>query len=162
MSGFEVAGIVLSSLPLIISAMEHYAEGIHTAKRFWRYKSEMRSLILQVNTERGIFINTMEQLLTGILKIDQMAAFLADPGGKEWNTLGWEVEGKLRARLRSAYDIYVGNVQGMNTALRKIMGKLRLGDDGKVSHSSLCCRPLATCCATSRPMPGYMRPLAHA
>ena len=67
MSGFEVAGVVLGSLPLIISALEHYAEGIATAKRFWRYKTELRSLILQVNTERGIFINTLEQLLTGIM-----------------------------------------------------------------------------------------------
>ena len=28
MSGFEVAGIVLGSIPLVISALEHYAEGV--------------------------------------------------------------------------------------------------------------------------------------
>ena len=28
MSGIEVAGIVLGSIPLVISALEHYAEGV--------------------------------------------------------------------------------------------------------------------------------------
>jgi len=28
MSGFEIAGVVLGSLPLIISALEHYGEGV--------------------------------------------------------------------------------------------------------------------------------------
>ena len=79
-----MAGVVLGSLPLVISAMEHYAEGIATAKRFWRYKSEMRSLILQINTERGIFINTLEQLLVGIIRVERMADFLAKPCGDLW------------------------------------------------------------------------------
>ncbi|KAF2740112.1 hypothetical protein EJ04DRAFT_559137 [Polyplosphaeria fusca] len=135
MSGFEVAGVILSSLPLIISAMEHYAEGINTAKRFWRFKSEMRSLILQVNTERGIFINTLEQLLTGIVRVEQMAQFLAAPGGEGWQNFGLEVEAKLRDRLRGAYDLYVGNVEGMERALSKIVEKLRLGADGKPQFS---------------------------
>jgi hypothetical protein len=30
MSGFEIAGVVLGSIPLIISALEHYAEGVST------------------------------------------------------------------------------------------------------------------------------------
>jgi hypothetical protein len=28
MSGFEVAGVVLGSLPLVVVALEHYAEGV--------------------------------------------------------------------------------------------------------------------------------------
>jgi hypothetical protein len=32
MSGIEVAGLILGSIPLLISALEHYAEGVHTIK----------------------------------------------------------------------------------------------------------------------------------
>jgi hypothetical protein len=103
MSGLEVAGVVLGSLPLVISALEHYASGINTAKSFWRYRSEMRSLILQVNTERGIFINTIEQVLTGVVRIEQMDAFLSGPDGDAWK--GADIEGKLQDRLRSTYEI---------------------------------------------------------
>ncbi|KAF2005541.1 hypothetical protein P154DRAFT_518305 [Amniculicola lignicola CBS 123094] len=129
MSGFEIAGVVLGSLPLIISAMEHYAQGIATAKRFWKYKSEMRSLILQINTERGIFINTLEQLLTGLIRVEHMTEFLANPGGEPWQDQG--IETKLKDRLRGAYQIYVDNVQGMEVSLMKMMELLKLGVDGK-------------------------------
>ena len=134
MSGLEVAGVVLGSLPLVISALEHYANGINTAKRFWRYKSEIQSLILQVNTERGIFINTIEQLLTGVVRFEQMDAFLSSPGGDDWK--GVDIEEILQDRLHSAYGIYLDNVKGMGTSLQKMKDKLALDPDGKVLLTS--------------------------
>ncbi|KAF1941763.1 hypothetical protein EJ02DRAFT_191853 [Clathrospora elynae] len=127
MSGFEIAGMVLGALPLVISALEHYANGINTAKRFWRYKSEVRWLILQIKTEEGIFVNTIEQLLTGILRIEQMTEFIA--GGKFWQEAGIELA--LKNRLRGAYEIYVDNVRGLESALQRMMKKLALDSDGK-------------------------------
>jgi hypothetical protein len=128
MSGLEVAGVVLGALPLVISALEHYGEGVNTAKRYWRYKAEVRSLILQVNTERGIFINTLEQLLTGIVKIEHMAEFTSEPGGDTWRVVGKLLEN----RLRGAYEIYLDNVRGMEASLKQMMEKLALAPDGKV------------------------------
>ncbi|KAH7092282.1 hypothetical protein FB567DRAFT_567300 [Paraphoma chrysanthemicola] len=131
MSGLEVAGVVLGSLPLVISALEHYANGIQTAKRYWRYKSELRSLILQIDTERGIFINTLEQLLQGIVRIEHMKEFLSCPGGKVWQ----DAEGQLKERLRSSYEIYFGNVKGMARSLERMREKLALDPDGKPQFS---------------------------
>jgi hypothetical protein len=130
MSGLEVAGIVLGALPLIITALEHYAKGVSTAKRFWSYKSEVRFLLLQINTESGIFVNTIEQLLTGIVRNDQMAKLMASVGAEEWQDK--VVEQRLKDRLRGAYQVYLDNVQGMAGALQKMMEKLALGPDGKV------------------------------
>jgi hypothetical protein len=130
MSGLEVAGVVLGALPLIISALEHYANGINTAKRFWSYKSHVRSLLCQINTERGIFVNTLDQLLTGIVRIDQMAYFIASVGGETWQEAG--IEQKLKERLHDAYHVYLENVKGMEEALQAIMEKLALDPDGKV------------------------------
>jgi hypothetical protein len=132
MSGLEVAGVVSGSLPLVILALEHYANGINTAKRFWRYKSEVRSLILQINTERGIFINTIEQLLTGIVRVEQMNEFIS--GGSFWKEAGIELQ--LKNRLRGAYEIYVANVRGMEASLLKMREKLALDPDGKVRARS--------------------------
>ena len=134
MSGLEVAGIVLGALPLIISALEHYAEGYNTAKRFWSYKSEVRSLLIRINSEKATFVNTLEHLLTGIVRIDRMAEMLANVGGEEWQDE--IIEQCLKDRLRGAYEVYLANVQGMAGALQKIMKKLALGPDGKVSHFS--------------------------
>jgi hypothetical protein len=137
MSGLEVAGIVLGALPLVISALEHYANGVQTAKRYLRYKSELKTLILQIDTERCIFTNTLEQLLGGIVRIEHMSGFLSNPGGEAWKNA--EVESKLSNRLSSVYKIYLGNVQGMERSLQSIMGKLALGSDGKVRDGRCTC-----------------------
>ena len=84
MSGFEIVGVILGALPLVISALEHYAQGVSTAKRFWQYKLELKSLLRQIKTENAIFINTCEALLTGIVRVDQMTLFLKNPGGQVW------------------------------------------------------------------------------
>jgi hypothetical protein len=133
MSGLEVAGVVLGALPLVISALEHYAEGIHTAKRYWRYKLELKSLILSINTERGIFLNTLEQLLGGIVRIEHMTDFLSNPGGEAWKDA--DVHLQLQQRLRNAHRVYLGNVDGMNASLKQIMEKLALDTEGKVRWS---------------------------
>ena len=130
MSGLEVVGIVLGALPLIISALEHYTQGVTTAKRFWHFKSELRSLLTQIETETSLFVNTIEQLLEGIVRIEKMSELIANLGGE-----GWEddtVEQRLKDRLRGSYRIYLENVQGMAGALQTIMKKLVLDPDGKV------------------------------
>jgi hypothetical protein len=133
MSGLEVAGVVLGALPLVISALEHYVDGIQTAKRYFRYKSELRSLILQINTERGMFINTLEQLLGGIVRIEHMAGFLSSPGGEAWKDAS--VDARLRDRLRGAYQVYLDNVTGMERSMTVMMEKLALDFQGKVRTS---------------------------
>jgi hypothetical protein len=131
MSGLEVAGLVLGALPLVISALEHYANGVQTAKRFFRYKSELEVLSLRIRTERCMFINTLERLLGGIVRIEHMSELLSSPGGDAWKNA--EVDSKLKDRLRNVYKIYLDNVQGMDRSLRSIMGKLALNSEGKVS-----------------------------
>jgi hypothetical protein len=133
MSGLEIAGAVLGALPLIISALEHYATGVRTAKRFWRYKSVMEDLITQIDTQHGIFINTLELLLWGLVTVEQMTDLLIEPGGDGWRDA--KLNSKLRDRLRSAYDVYFRNVDRLNKSLVMIMGKLALDPDGKVPKS---------------------------
>jgi hypothetical protein len=130
MSGLEIAGVVLGALPLVISALEHYVAGVNTAKRFWRYKSELRSLILQINTQGGIFLNTLEQLLGGVVRIENMDSFLSNPGGDAWQDAS--VDLRLRERLRGTYKVYLDNVSGMKISMERIMRKLALDAEGKV------------------------------
>ncbi|KAF3003202.1 hypothetical protein E8E13_009636 [Curvularia kusanoi] len=130
MSGLEVAGVVLGALPLIISALEHYTQGVNTAKRYWRYKSELRALKLQIDTERSIFMNTLEQLLTGIVRVEHIADCIDNPGGDCWRDV--EIEKRLKVRLGSVHENYIDNVRGMASSLSQIMNKLALDPCGKV------------------------------
>lgn len=78
----------------------------------------------------------MEQLLTGIVRIEQMADFVAGADNQAWQKQ--DVNDELKARLRGAFDVYVENVKGMEAALRKMMEKLVLDPEGKVSSRRLC------------------------
>jgi hypothetical protein len=129
MSGLEVAGVVLAVLPLIISALEHYAKGVEGLKRYHGYKRHIQSLINEVKTHKFRFSNTLEQLVTGIVRIDEMAAFIADPAKYP------EVNLQLKERLRGGYDVYFANIRGMESALETMMAKLALSPDPKVRIS---------------------------
>lgn len=74
MSGFEIAGAVLAGLPLVIAALQYYAKGMGTAKRWHRYQPGLRSLVDLIDTEQTIFSNTIEQLLTGLVRSDQIVS----------------------------------------------------------------------------------------
>lgn len=130
MSGLEILGAVLGSIPLVISALEHYANGITTAKRYMAYRRELMDLIDKIATEEQIFGNTVKQLLTGIVDLERMEEIV--PGGDLWRDSGIDLE--LKNRLCDGYHIYLQNVRGMEAALQRIRKKLALDPLGKVRH----------------------------
>lgn len=54
MSGLEVAGVVLGALPLVISALEHYANRVASFKRYRKYRIQFQGLIDAVKTQEVI------------------------------------------------------------------------------------------------------------
>ncbi|TRX93665.1 hypothetical protein FHL15_005341 [Xylaria flabelliformis] len=82
-SGFEVVGIILGAIPLLVSALEHYGRGIKTIQIVWRWAKVMRSLATALNTEQTILRNTCETWLGGINPKD-MKPLLAEPFGPPW------------------------------------------------------------------------------
>jgi len=81
-TGVETAGLVLGSIPLILASLEFYAKGIAVTRRCFKYEQQFNSLINELRTENAICTNTLNLLLTGIVKQQDMAEFLADPRGK--------------------------------------------------------------------------------
>lgn len=88
MSGVETAGLVLGAFPLILASLEFYAKGIAVTRRCLKYEQQFNSLINELRTENAICTNTLNLLLEGIVKQQDMAAFLADPHSKRctWST----------------------------------------------------------------------------
>jgi hypothetical protein len=84
-----------------------------------------------VKAQKVIFSDTLEQFLTGIVRIDKMVAFIADPAAQP------EVDVRLKEKPRDSYNVYFVNVRGMKAALATMMMKLKLGIDEKVRWLSL-------------------------
>ncbi len=132
MSGFEVVGVVLSVVPLVISALEHYEEGVSTIRRYQHYKREVRDIILALQTEQVFYRNICEQLLSDIVNPVDLESLLRDPGGPLWSRP--HVSRKLRTRLGNSHDIYITRVQDAMSAIEQFKQRLDLDKSGRVNN----------------------------
>ena len=132
MSGIEVAGLVLGAIPIVITGLEKYIQGVATVKRYFRYKNELKSLLRALSTEYDIFRNSCEELLEGLVPVQRLSFLLQDPGGKPWKDAS--LEKRLKQRLQDAYKGYLETVDDMEAAVEEFKDRLKL-KDGKV------CRP---------------------
>ncbi|KAF5685236.1 hypothetical protein FCIRC_3539 [Fusarium circinatum] len=129
MSGFEVAGIVLGSIPIVVSALQCYMNGLGTLQNFRSYKRILKSLILTLKTEHVNLQNICEKLLTGIAPQTRIEEMIRDPFGDLWREE--EIFNKLRLRLWSSLQVFDDRVQDMREAIEEMMEKLNVGTDGK-------------------------------
>ncbi|KAJ6445033.1 C-14 sterol reductase [Purpureocillium lavendulum] len=118
MSGFEIAGIVLGSLPLLISAIEHYGDGISTIQRWRRYQRELRSLTRNLETERVKLQNVCEKLLVGIVPPSRIELMINEPMGSCWRED--ETQKKVRVRLWKGFEAFEATIGDVQTAVEEM------------------------------------------
>lgn len=136
MSGLEIAGVVLGSIPLLIVALEHYMEGADTVRRYVKYKHELASLHRRLVVEQNMFINTCDLLLSGLVPLNEVSVYLQKPGGAAWKKP--EVDANLKKRLQRSYESYFDTIQDLNDAVEEFKKKLKLYPDlGKVQNPDI-------------------------
>jgi hypothetical protein len=86
MSGFEVIGIILGAVPLVISALEHYAEGVKTIRLIRRAAQEFRAVARKLEAEHLLFRNTLAILLNDCTDIGAatVRSLMEDVRGEDW------------------------------------------------------------------------------
>lgn len=151
MSGFEVAGVVLGSLPLVISALEHYSEGVRTTprkaelyltipqlstlQRMVRYEKVFRELHVIFEAAWMTYTASCERLLMPLAITDQEFRDLIDhPSSEKWKDE--TLNQKLRVRLDSAYIPYRNATKELHKKVEKLCRKLKLDESYLVSSSA--------------------------
>jgi hypothetical protein len=132
-TGIEAAGLVLGAIPLILAGLQFYAEGISVTKRLWKYKEEVSIILHDLRAENTMFVNSINILLIGVVSQKEMVEFLNDPKGERWKEE--KFDRKLRARLRTSYDSYMGSITQMVTIAEKFQEQLKLDKSGKPQFS---------------------------
>lgn len=131
MSGFEIAGIILGTIPVAISLAQEYRKAIHS----WRkYDREVKSLILRLKTEGNILETHCEKLLNGIVSHAEIQPMIREPFGPLWKET--HINDMARQRLWESYDAFEETVSGMQEAAEELTNKLR------VNSSSQVCAPV--------------------
>ena len=120
MSGIEIAGLVLGAISLLISAIEHYNNGLEPIKVFWMWQgklSETRSSLLQQYTS---YTMTLQLLLKDITDNEELDNIISNPGSDLWKNL--DIEERIRAKLVVAYTSYldiIREIKGIILVLSK-------------------------------------------
>ncbi|CAK7229613.1 hypothetical protein SBRCBS47491_007309 [Sporothrix bragantina] len=127
MSGIEIAGLILGSIPLAISAMEHYADGVSTLKRYQRYRHELTVLINILKTERVKLLNTCDKLLVGLAAPSQIEAMLDEPFGPLWREP--RLQTAIQMRLWRSHGVFQTTISDVYAAIKEMFHKLGLRPD---------------------------------
>ncbi|KAK2688454.1 hypothetical protein QWA68_012444 [Fusarium oxysporum] len=115
MSGLEVAGIVLSSIPLLIIALEKYTEGLSTLHRWRKYKRELQSLIRNLETERIKLQNFCEKLLLDLVPHYNIEALIDNPMEDLWREE--ETLKKVQFRLGKGFKVFQDTTNDLRATL---------------------------------------------
>jgi len=131
MSGFEIIGVVLGSIPLMISALEHYERGLMTVRVLQNRAKMMHALATSLSTEETILRNTCETLLAGIVDPEDLQLLVADPFGPLWQDPN--TKALIERRLDHTLKDFKALVHSMNEAIEEMRSKLGLNLDSEVS-----------------------------
>jgi hypothetical protein len=134
-TGVETAGLVLAVFPLVVNGLGSYVAGADTLRK-WRnermYGRELKHLQRQLETQRVIYLNTLEELLTGIVHSDaERALLINDPSGPKWKCK--EYETLLHERLGQSYDAYLATVDDLRESVTHLEEKTGLNASKRVS-----------------------------
>ena len=114
MTGFEIVGVILGLVPVVTGSIEHC--------RSRNDMRDVRQLERGFKTQKRIFENTIEELLSPLLSDVQLARLLEDPNNTLWQDTN--LSAKLEAHLGEDYQSFqeiVEDVKIMIDELRNIL-----------------------------------------
>lgn len=125
MSGFEIAGVVLGSFPIVIEALNTYRE----AARMWGFWLDIRTEYLKCNNElkfhRLRFNQNLKQLILPIVADQaQVQQLLAKPGSDLWRQPS--IEQQLVDRLQDSYESYLDIIQQLQRTMQDLNDELAI------------------------------------
>lgn len=129
MSGIEIVGVVLGTIPLIISGLEHYSKCVKLIKDTKHAAVEFKAVVRKLRTEELMFRNTLQILLSECLEHETQKQLL-DHLDQSWDSE--QVKVALKQRLQTSYSLYIEHVQSIQKTLSEFMERLHLGPRGEV------------------------------
>jgi hypothetical protein len=127
MSGFEIAGIVLGALPLIVYAFENLRDGASRLDRLVHFKEEYSKTWGEVEDEELMYRLQLLKLLRplvndGVLAKTELDALLLDTTSDAWKEPDLTIA--LKQRLGEAYQRYIANLEDIQQLAWQILQPL--------------------------------------
>ncbi|KFY74189.1 hypothetical protein V499_05775 [Pseudogymnoascus sp. VKM F-103] len=135
MSGVEVAGIILAVLPLFISALENYENGLDPVRAFFEFDSEWPNQIRKLRDQHINYNLTMKGLLLSVADGEDVDEMISDPGGACWKNIGMQI--RLEERLDEAYQAYLDAIKHIEEIMKTIAKDLKIDHGDRTTRADL-------------------------
>ncbi|KAG5810240.1 hypothetical protein H9Q74_006580 [Fusarium xylarioides] len=127
MSGFEIAGIVLGSIPLLISAIEHYSDSLDRATAFFKWKDGLNSVLREFWYQHSSFELTLRNILKDVASPSEIEEMIGDPHHELWKSR--DLSQALQEMLKFAYRPYISTIKDMHTCMKRLASHLDIDRD---------------------------------
>ena len=121
MSGFEIVGVVLAVLPLLISAVENYQSGLNPLKTLLypsKHRIELHSLKRKLRVQRDLFENSLTTLLLPSISRKTLDILFKNPNGPAWHTPA--TTEKLKLQLESTHSGCLIVIEDLGDAFKEL------------------------------------------
>ncbi|ELR10334.1 hypothetical protein VC83_07938 [Pseudogymnoascus destructans] len=135
MTGIEVAGIVLAVLPLFISALENYENGLDPIRAFLEFDSELPNQIRKLRDQHINYNLTMKGLLLSIADSEDVEEMISDPGGVRWKDS--VMQKRLEERLDESYQAYLDTIKHIEEIMKTIAKDLKIDQSDRTTRADL-------------------------
>lgn len=123
-TGVEVAGLILGSIPLLISALEHYEEAVEPTVAFFRWKGNLSKAINELTVIYASYEQSLRLLLKPIASAADLAKMMDDAKHPLWSQ--GDVADDLRCYMKTAYDSCVLTIEEIAETLVEVAGNLNI------------------------------------
>lgn len=121
MTGFEVAGLALAVLPVLMSAAQQYNNCLDPFSRYKRFAKEARAYYKELDIQRVIFRNQCRNLLEEIVDHDAASSMLNSLTQKAWTNKN--LDEKLAQQLGKSMDACIATIELIEQRLQEISGE---------------------------------------
>jgi hypothetical protein len=135
MSSLECAGLILATLPLLISALEDYHDSIDPAKSFWTSGRELPQFIRKLQIQKLIFEQSLLSLLSSVGG-DEDVTTLSTFGKQGVTSERWDdlmiLQHRVHERLGGSSGAFGEIIGAVLSVVQSIAKDLKLNDLARV------------------------------
>jgi hypothetical protein len=133
MSGFEVAGVVLGSIPILLAALKLGGDAVQSSRQLFGYKAVLYRYQTILEAEAATYKNTLIFLLDDVASATKLESLLEDPNSEIWRDQSF-VQRLRDKRLGENYNAVLNVMKAMDKTLCEFREKIGADQATQVSE----------------------------
>jgi hypothetical protein len=133
MSGIEIVGLLLGAAPLLISAIEHYNDGLDPLKAFIQWKGKLSQALRDLWHQHNLYYMTLCILLKEITTAAELHDMMTNPRSSLWKS--GEIGQRIQTKLGVGYMGYLSTIEEIEDTMTTLSSHLNIDRASRVWFS---------------------------